>query len=132
MQGKRKALQSKDKTRQISTRIQDKKNILEHIVNQVEKGTQTSLHILKSKHNEERLFQLGLKYVTTTKKAYCMALNIPVEAGCRYKRKLEKRGLLVQSVKDVVCPFTKDFARLISTNPEEFEKLTKTNQYKLF
>jgi hypothetical protein len=111
---------------------QDKQSVLIDIRNQVQKGTSLSLYELKSKYNEEQLFQIGLKHVTTTKKAYCEALYIPVEAGCRYKRKLELYGLLKQSIDDVVCPYTKDFARLISTNPDEYERLTKTDQYSLF
>lgn len=112
----------------------DKALVLKFIIKQVENGTGLSLSALKKKYSEDKLFQIGLKHVTTTKKAYCTALSIPVEAGCRYKRALEKDGLLVQSVDEVICPFTKYPAHLISTNPKEFEKLQKstTNQLKLF
>ena len=113
-------------------KLKEKVITVKYIVNQVEKGTGLTLSELKKKYREEQLFQIGLKHVTTTKKAFCVALSIPVEAGCRYKRNLEMKGLLKQSVEDVVCPFTKDLARLISTNPNEFERLSETNQYSLF
>lgn len=107
---------------------------LQFIIKQVEKGTGLSLLELKNKYSEEQLFNIALKHITTTKKALCTAFNIPVEAGCRYKRTLEKEGNLVQSIDEVICPFTKHPAHLISTNPKEFERLLKsnTNQLNLF
>lgn len=113
---------------------QDKKIVLQSIVIQIEKSTGLTITELKNKYSEENLFAFGLKHVTTTKKAFCKALNIPVEAGCRYKRRLEIDGLLVQSIDEVICPFTKHSAHLISTNPKEFERLrkSKSNQTKLF
>jgi hypothetical protein len=104
---------------------------LKFIVKQVEKGTGLSLSDLKEIHSEERLFSVALWHVTTTKKALCMALDIPVEAGCRYKRTLEKEGYLVQSVYVVICPFTNHIAHEISTNPEEFGTLGKSNDNQL-
>jgi len=112
----------------------DKNLTLQFIIKQVEKGTGLSLYKLKKQHTEEHLFAIALKYVTTTKKAPCTALNIPIEAGCRYKRTLEKDGNLVQSIDEVICPVKKHSAHLISTNPKEFERLLKSNnnQTKLF
>lgn len=112
----------------------DKYLVLQFIIKQVEKGTGLSLTELKNQYPEEHLFAVALKHVTTTKKALCTALNIPVEAGCRYKRNLEKEGNLVQSTDEVICPFTKHHAHLISTNPIEFARLLKsnTNQLNLF
>lgn len=111
-----------------------KKSHLQFIRHQIEQGTGLTIKQLKQKNTEERFFYIGLLHITTTKKAFCEALEIPVEAGCRYKRKLEKSGLLVQSTNEVVCPFTKHLAHLISTNPKEFGKLKEgnTNQLKLF
>lgn len=108
--------------------------VLNSIISKVEKGTGKKLRELKKMYSEDYLFQIGLKYVTTTKKAYCEALQIPVEAGCRYKRALEKEGLLVQSIDEVFCPLTNHLAHLISTNSEEFDRLlkSKSNQLKLF
>jgi len=134
MQGKEKALQSQNKTRQPNIQDKDKVLVLNFIRAEVEKGTGSTLSELKQQYNEEALFNIGLKHVTATKKAICKALDIPVEAGCRYKRSLEKLGLLTQSIDEVICPYTKHFARLISTNPDEFERLSqsKSNQISLF
>lgn len=106
--------------------------ILHYIIRKIEKGTGLSFDELKTKYSEEQLFFEGLKHITTTKKAFCEALRIPVEAGCRYKRGLEKMNRLVQSETEVTCPYTKHKAHLISTNPNEFEKLRKTNQLTMF
>ena len=112
----------------------DRDLTLQFIIKQVENKTGLSVTELQKKHTEDQLFALGLKHVTTTKKALCTALNIPVEAACRYKRMLEKQGCLVQSVYEVVCPVTKHYAHLLSTNPNEFERLlkSKSNQLNLF
>lgn len=81
---------------------------------------------------EDKRFRLALAHVTSTKKAICKAFKIPVEAGCRYKRCLEKNALLVQSVKMIICPYTKHPAHELSCNPDEFHRLTTTNQLGLF
>ncbi|PKH68896.1 hypothetical protein CXF59_01060 [Flavobacterium sp. ALD4] len=109
----------------------DKNLTLQFIVNQVEKGSGKSVFELKKYYSEDALFFIALRYVTTTKKALCTALNIPIEGGCRYKRSFEKNGTLVQSIDEVVCPFTKHFAHEISTNPQEFERLLKTKSRQL-
>jgi hypothetical protein len=108
--------------------------VLKLIENKVEKGTGYRVSELKNKYTEIQLFYIALKYVTTTKKALCTAIKIPIEAGCRYKRKLEKDGLLVQSIDEEFCPLTNNMAHLLSTNPNEFEVLTKSksNQFKMF
>ena len=110
----------------------EKREVLNFIKTQVEKGTGLTIDELKKRYSEEVLFYKALKHVTTTKKALCKALNIEVDNACRHKRKYELKGLLVQSNDDVVCPYTKDLARLLSTNPNEFERLTYSNQLKLF
>lgn len=109
----------------------DKQLVLHFIQKQVEKGTGCSLSTLRMNYNEEALFAIALKHVTTTKKALCTALSIPVEAGCRYKRKLEKHNLLVQSIDKIYCPFTKHKAHRLSTNPGEFMRLLKSNTTQL-
>lgn len=111
----------------LATMMQDKEKVLQYIIQRVEKGTGLSLQELHEKYSEDKVFYQGLKHVTTTKKAFCEAMGIPVEAGCWYKRKLEKSGHLVQSSKPVICPFTLHMARLISTNPEEFDKLRRSD-----
>ncbi len=93
------------------------------IVQTIEKNTGTNLLELKNELSEVDLFAFGLRFVTTTKKAYCAALGIPIEAGCRYKRQLEKSGVLVQSINKAVCPCTNHYAYALSTNPNEFERL---------
>src|SRR5690606_2467040 len=114
--------------------VQDKQLVVKYIVTQVEIGAGLSLSELKKQYSEETFIAVALTHITTTKTATCTALNMPVEAGCRYKRSLEKEGLLMQSIDEVVCPFTKHSAHLISTNPKEFERLqkSKSNQLKMF
>jgi len=118
----------------LNSKTKDKHLTLQFIVKQVENGTGLNLSELKEIYVEDVLFVLALKHVTTTKKALCTALDIPVEAGCRYKRRIEKNGKLVQSTDKVICPFTKHPAHLISTNPKEFERLLNSmnNQLNLF
>ena len=115
----------------LTTSGQDRQSILNYIIQRIEKGTGQSLQELRKQYTEDGLFYLGLRHITTTKKAFCEATGIPVEAACRCKRKLEKAGLLVQSADKTVCPFTRDMAHLISTNPEEFDKLRKSNSRQL-
>jgi hypothetical protein len=110
----------------------DKLLNLQYTQNQIEKGTGLSIKELKKTYIEEHLFYVALKHITTTKKALCTALEIPIEAACRYKRTLEKNKLLVQSIDKVACPSTKSMAHLLTTNPKEFERLTYSKQYKLF
>ena len=113
---------------------QDRELILNYIVKQVEEGTGKPIYELKVEYSEERLLYIGLQYVTTTKKAICTALDIQIENACRYKRDFEKQGLLVQSADEVLCPYTTNPAHLISTNPNEFERLqeSNSNQLRLF
>lgn len=112
----------------------DRKLTIRLIIQHVEKCSGLSLKQLKERYPEDKLFFVGLQYVTTTKKAFCMAMDIPVEAGCRYKRSLEDAGLLVESDDDFACPYTGWLAKLISTNPAEFDQLkkSKSSQIKLF
>ncbi|MBP8789934.1 MAG: hypothetical protein KBH01_00725 [Breznakibacter sp.] len=108
--------------------------VLRAIIHQIEIGEGVTIGELKKKYSEKHLFKIALRHVTATKKAICSALDIPVEGACRYKRYLEKQGLLVQSEGKHVCPITKHPAHLLSTNLLEFEQLNKSNavQLKLF
>ena len=110
----------------------DRTFVLQGIQKSIENGAGKPIPVLRQEHTEEHFFYLCLRYVTTTKKALCEAVGIPVEAGCRYKRRYEKDGLLVQSTDEVVCPLTRHGAHLLSTNPDEFEELRRSNQLKLF
>lgn len=111
---------------------QDKKLILKYLRNLVESKEGLPLNQLHKKYREDLLFYRALQHVTTTKKAICKALNINIDNACRYKRELEKCGRLVQSAEEKTCPYTGYPAHFITTNPEEFEKLQKTGQLKMF
>lgn len=97
------------------------------------KRSSLSFETILKKHRIQR-YQLGLYYITTSNKTICEALNIPIEAGCRYKARLEENHNLVTSIDDFKCPYTKEFVKFLSTNPAEFERLQKsdTNQLNLF
>lgn len=101
----------------------DRQLLLSRIRKRIETGEGKPFSEIKKKYREEQLFYISLKHVTTTKKALCTAIGIPIEAACRYKRHFENRGLLKQSERDIICPYTKHPARLLSTNPDEFSRL---------
>lgn len=109
----------------------DKQFFINSIQKTLEKALNKSLYQLRKENREDVLYYLALRYVTTTNKAICEAFNIPVEAGTRYKRALEKAGLLVQSIDEFICPYTLHKAHLLSTNPKEFAKLQKSNSRQL-
>ena len=96
----------------------DKQLLLQIIIKTIEKSTDLSFQQLKERYSQESLYRLGLYYFPTTNKAICEALNIPVEAGTRRKRSLEKRGLLKKSNVQMMCPFTKHFAFHLTTDPK--------------
>jgi hypothetical protein len=113
--------------------VDDKVLVLNFIREQIEKGTGFTISELKKKYNGKQLFYQALKHVTTTKKPLSLVLGLPVEACCRYKCQLENSGLLVQSIEKVYCPYnTKEKAYLLSTNHNEFERLTYSNQLTFF
>ncbi|WP_321995354.1 hypothetical protein [Draconibacterium orientale] len=110
---------------------EDRNFISNFIRKQVEKGTGQSILELKQELGEDKLFYVALQHVSTTKKAISEAMGIPIEAACRYKRALEKNGLLVESIDEVKCPVTKHSAHLLSTNPREFGRLLKSKYKQL-
>ncbi len=110
---------------------QNKRTHLNWVIQAVENGTGYSVNELKSIYSEEKLFLIALKHVSTTKKSLCKALGLGVDNCCRYKRDLEKKGLLVESIESVTCFYTGCDAKVLSTNPEKFNKLRKSNQLKL-
>ena len=83
---------------------------------------------------ERKRYYLGLQYITTSNNAICKALNIPIEAGTRYKAELESNNHLVASIDKFICPYTGENVQFLSTNPEEFDRLIKSssNQLNLF
>jgi hypothetical protein len=93
-------------------------------------GTGYTIPELKQLYSEESLFFVALKYVSTTKKSLCKALDLNIDNCCRYKRTLEKKGLLIESVENYVCRFSSCEAKILSTNPNKFEDLLRTNQLK--
>lgn len=112
----------------------DRQNVLQFIRNRVEKSTGIPLQQLLVEYSEIRRYKLALELITTSNKAICEALFIPVEAGTRYKAELENSGLLVSSIDKFQCPFTGELVHFLSTNKLEFDRLRKTNdtQLKLF
>lgn len=107
---------------------------LQFIRKQIENGSGKPLSQVIKEYSELRRYKLALWYVTTTNKAVCEAMCIPVEAGTKYKRRLEKIGHLVSSIDQFRCPYTGDLAHLLSTNPKEFERLQESRfkQLKMF
>jgi hypothetical protein len=110
----------------------NKNIVLLGIQHEVLKAEDLTLKEFKEKYTEEEQFYKGLYHVTTTKKAICLALKLGIDNSCRYKRKLEKAGKLVESTENFFCPITDHKAKKLSTNPERFDLLLKTNQLKLF
>jgi hypothetical protein len=83
---------------------------------------------------ELKRYYLGLQCVTTSNNAICKALNVPIEAGTRYKVELESNCNLVASADKFQCDYTGEYVQFLSTNPAEFERLKKSdiNQLNLF
>lgn len=100
-------------------RSEDKKKVVQYIIRTIEKKTGFSISQLKNTRSQVELYKLGLKYVTTTNKAICEALGIPVEGGTRRKRELEKEGILKTSLKRKICPYTKRNAFFLTTKTAE-------------
>ena len=97
-----------------------KQNLIAYTVRTIEKKTGLTLHELKRKYTQKELYRIGLYYITTTNKVICEALKIPVEAGTRRKRDLEKEGRLWVSTRKRICPYTNHPARFLTTNADYF------------
>jgi len=110
----------------------NKNIVLLGIKHEVLKVEDLTLKEFKEKYSEKEQFYKGLHHVTTTKKAICLALELGIDNSCWYKRQLEKEGKLVESIENFFCPITGYKAKKLSTNPERFDLLKKTNQLKLF
>jgi len=84
--------------------------------------------------SEIQRFQFALKHLTTTSSVVSAIFGSYVKQknSCRYKSFLEENCQLVASTEEVICPYTGFKARLLTTNPLEFEKLKSTNQLRLF
>lgn len=68
------------------------------------------------KHSQETRLKLSLKVLPTTAKVVSKAFKIPIESLCRRKRSLEIAGHLQSSRKQVICPYTKHYAKLLTTD----------------
>ena len=80
---------------------------------------------------ELKRYYFGLQYITTSNNAICQALQIPVEAGTRYKVVLESNNYLATSVDKFQCDYTGRNVHFLSTNPAEFARLLKSDTYQL-
>ncbi|MGD9930247.1 MAG: hypothetical protein AB7U05_09515 [Mangrovibacterium sp.] len=109
----------------------DRQNGLQFIRNEVEKETGKTISQLIIEYSETKRYDLALKLITTSNKAVCEAMFIPVEAGTRYKAEFENSGLLVSSKDKFQCPYTGEMVHFLSTNPLEFDRLRKTNDTQL-
>jgi len=72
------------------------------------------------KLSQERRLELSVKVLPTTAKVVAKAFKIPTESLCRRKRKLETAGKLQPSRKKAVCPFTGEYAFLLTTDETLF------------
>lgn len=108
-----------------SDKDKDRQILINWMRRQIENTTGYSVNQLKHGRTDLKLYRFGLFLFTTTNKAICKALDIPVEAGTRYKRTLEKEGHLVASRKKRICPYTKHSAHFLSTASNEFSDLLK-------
>ena len=82
----------------------------------------------KQIQNQKKTIFQYLKLHTATASMVTEATGVPQKSICRYKRDLEKQGLLYEVVKKH-CKFTGFRAWYLTTNPELFPK---SNQLKMF
>jgi len=94
-----------------------------------------SLDFKVNEQGKNKLFQTQLKTIfeylknnTATASMVAEATGVPQKSICRYKRDLEKQGLLFEVVKKH-CKFTGFRAWYLTTNSELFPK---SNQLKMF
>jgi hypothetical protein len=111
----------------------DRQKVIDYIRNTVQKSTGKPFFEILTEYPEMKRYYLALHCITTTNKAVCEAMLIPVEAGTRYKKYLQDAGLLVEAAEKSTCPYTGESGvQFYSTNPAAFDELRKTNQLKLF
>lgn len=102
-------------------RTKDRNLILDYIRRRVESGLSIPCSEMQDNYSQEQLFYESLKHVTTTKKALCEALDLPVEGCCRYKRTLQRAEKLWE-VKKIYCPLTRRRASILTTDPSKAPK----------
>lgn len=103
----------------------DRQILINWMRKEIKETTGYTVGELKKGRNEIKLYRFGLFLFTTTNKAICEALDIPTEAGTRYKRKLEKAGKLKASTKKRICPYTKHPAKFLSTAENQYNDLLR-------
>ena len=112
----------------------DREFTTEYIRKEIEKRLVISFSNFLIEYTEINRYYWALYFVSTTNKAACEAVSVPVENGTRYKKTWEAKGKLVSSVDEYTCPYTGHTAHLLSTNPKAFDELRKSdsNQLNLF
>ncbi|AWG22941.1 hypothetical protein FFWV33_16105 [Flavobacterium faecale] len=102
-----------------TARLQERQSYINFYRKEVLKYHEISFSQFIKKPQERRLF-LALQVIPATAKVVSIAFKIPIESQCRRKRKLEDKGLLQVSKKRSICPITKHYANLLTTNKELF------------
>ena len=112
----------------------DRQKVVQYFRTLIENATDKPFSQLLIEYSDINRYYLALQYVTTSNKAVCEAMEIPVEAGTWYKADLENTNSLVVSKDPFRCPYTGEMVQFLTTNPAEFERLRKTNdtQLKMF
>jgi hypothetical protein len=112
----------------------DRQKVVQYIRTLIENATEKPVGQILIEYSDINRYYLALQYVTTSNKAVCEAMEIPVEAGTWYKADLENTNNLVASKDLFRCPYTGEMVHFLSTNPAEFERLWKTSdtQLKMF
>jgi hypothetical protein len=111
-------------------KVNDRLAHLNWVERKVVLGTGHTIPELKVLYSEENLFYVALKHVTTTKKSLCKALGLNIDNCCRYKRDLEKKGLLIESTDNYTCNYSNCQAKILSTSQAKFDMLLMSNQLK--
>lgn len=106
-----------------NSKSKDRKKYIDFLRRTVLRELGTTYVNLKKSHSEDRIFFIALQHVTATKKAICTAFDLTIERQCRTKRKLEKRGLLVQTNKKHLCKFTGEPAHYLTTDQNKFNEI---------
>ena len=77
---------------------------------------------------QEKMFYEFLKDKSVTATSVCKQTGIEQKNITRYKRNLEKKGLL-KEVKYVKCSHTRHYAWEITTDPERFPKVSQLSLF---
>lgn len=100
-------------------RFHNKQIYIKFYRNEVLKHYKLSFNKFLKLSQERRLF-LSLKVLPATAKVVAKAFKMPTESVCRRKRSLENAGHLQTSRKQSICPFTKNYAKTLTTDETLF------------